>query len=57
MTAIKLEKVYYAYEADEGEKPVNAVDGVSLEVPYALPWVWSFRIRTTKWWLPWWRTI
>lgn len=32
MTAIKLEKVYYAYEADEGEKPVNAVDGVSLEV-------------------------
>ncbi len=32
MTAIKLENVYYAYEADEGEKPVNAVDGVSLEV-------------------------
>ena len=32
MTAIKLENVYYAYETDEGEKPVNAVDGVSLEV-------------------------
>ena len=32
MTAIKLENVYYAYEADEGETPVNAVDGVSLEV-------------------------
>lgn len=32
MTAIKLENVCYAYEADEGEKPVNAVDGVSLEV-------------------------
>ena len=32
MTAIKLENVYYAYEADEGEKPINAVDGVSLEV-------------------------
>ena len=32
MTAIKLENVYYAYEADEGEKPANAVDGVSLEV-------------------------
>ena len=32
MTAIKLENVYYAYEAEEGEKPVNAVDGVSLEV-------------------------
>lgn len=32
MTAIKLENVHYAYEADEGEKPVNAVDGVSLEV-------------------------
>ncbi len=32
MTAIKLENVFYAYEADEGETPVNAVDGVSLEV-------------------------
>ena len=32
MTAIKLENVFYAYEADEGETPVNAVDGVSLEI-------------------------
>ena len=27
MTAIKLENVFYAYEADEGETPVNAVRG------------------------------
>ena len=32
MSAIKLENVFYAYEADEGETPVNAVDGVSLEI-------------------------
>ena len=32
MTAIKLENVYYAYEADGDKAAVNAVDGVSLEI-------------------------